>query len=129
MQILTRYLDDIHYNEKGFTLLEMIMVVAVLALLSSVVLPNLAASLSNAQVAAANTEVANVETAVISYYGSHGYWPSDTNTDLVSDGYLSTDSVYNYTFDEFGRVNVEDETTWPNDANVTWSVAYHMWHK
>ena len=127
MQILARPLDDAHHREKGFTLLEVLMVVAILALLASVVLPNVITYLSTTQVAVANLEVINVETAAVAYYGIHFHWPSDTNTDLVSEGYLSNAAVYSYAFDEFGRVNVEDGTAWPNGASVTWSAADHMW--
>ncbi len=129
MQILAGHLDDAHYHEKGFTLLEMLIAVAILGLLAAVVTLNLSANLRNAQIAAANNEVANVETAAVAYYATYRDWPSDVHTDLFVGGYVSSSPLYNYGFDEFGRVNVEDGTTWPNDVNIAWSAANHIWQK
>jgi hypothetical protein len=79
--------------------------------------------------AAANTEVANVEAAAAAYYAVNGSWPSNTYKDLVEGGFLSKLPVYNYTFDSFGRVVVIDGTAWPKDSTITWSAAEHKWRR
>jgi len=73
------------YGEKGFTLLELLIVVAILGILAAVLVPNLASFLGTGKVAAANTEVANVETAALAYYADNdGVWPTDCTTPNVS---------------------------------------------
>jgi hypothetical protein len=78
---------------------------------------------------AANTEVANVETAAAAYYAEYEGWPSNTNTDLFNEGFLGSQAVYDYNFDSFGRVIVPGDTAWPNDSNVNWSTGGQKWQR
>ncbi len=117
------------HKASGFTLIELLIVIAVLGILAVVVAPNVASFFSSGNVAAANTEVANVETAALGYYAdNNGTWPTDANL-LSTKGYLSNAPVYNYQFTTSGKVSVADGTAWPNDANVAWNNASHQWKK
>ena len=121
-------------GEKGFTLMELLIVVAVLGVLAAVLVPRLTTFFSTGQVAAANTEVANVESAAMAFYAdNNGTWPDDTNLAAASlmtpIQYLSAAAVFNYTFDADGRVVVPVPTTWPNDDNVHWNADDHKWEK
>lgn len=51
-------------NEKGFTLVELLIVVAILGILVAVVLPNFTGLLSNASTSAGSAELRIVQTAV-----------------------------------------------------------------
>jgi len=116
-------------GDKGFSLVELLIVIAVLGILAAVVVPNVARFFSTGNVAAANTEVANVETAALAYYAdNNGTWPTDANT-LHTEEYLNDAPVYNYGFDASGKVEVADGTKWPKDENVVWVVAEHQWKK
>ena len=116
-----------HHGEKGLTLIEILIALAILGILAAIIVANTAVFSSTGRIAAANTEVANVETAAMAYYANNKIWPSDTNTDLANSGYLNGTAVYDYSFDSFGRVVVPDETTWPNDGTISWSTANHKW--
>ena len=134
-----RFRRTFRHGEKGFTLMELLIVIAVLGILAAVLVPRMGAFLSSGQAAAANTEVANVETAALAFYADASTWPVDTNTAGTTslrhgpggEQYLSKDAVYNYAFGAAsdGKVVVVDDTAWPGDGSVKWDVALHIWMK
>jgi type IV pilus assembly protein PilA len=137
---MRRLMKGLRRGEKGFTLIELLIVVAILGILAAIIVPNLASFLSTGNVAAANTEVANVESAALAYYAdNNGTWPTDCTSAGVSlrdppgtaDPYLSADPVYNYLIGQAssGKVVVPADTAWPKDAKVVWNVAAHQWKK
>ena len=117
------------YGEKGFTLIELLIVVAILGILAAVIVPNLATFLGTGKVAAANTEVANVETAALAYYADNdGIWPDGTNTPAGTclrdppggDPYISADAVDDYTFDTYGQAVPDGTAGWGTDTALVW---------
>jgi len=111
--------------------MELLIVIAILGVLFAVLVPRIGTFFSSGQMAAANEEVARVETAALGYYGDYnGQWPpSDCNTDLLPD-YLNKEAVhYNYEFDADGLVIVPDGQVSAVDANVEWNEAKHSWEK
>jgi prepilin-type N-terminal cleavage/methylation domain-containing protein len=133
-----RFVRKFRHGQKGFTLMELLIVIGILGVLAAVLVPRLSTFLSSGQVAAANQEVAGVETAALAFYADNSYWPEDCNTtagECLMDGpggiqYLSSAPIAKYTFYEDGKVTPTDDTDpWPNDANVIWSVDDHKWVK
>jgi type IV pilus assembly protein PilA len=118
-------------GEKGFTLIELLIVVAILGILAAVIVPNLAGFLGTGNVAAANTEVANVESASLAYYADHdGVWPDDSD-DLVAD-YLSATTKYGtYAIGagSFGKVTGVTLLGPATAAKIHWDGANHKWVK
>lgn len=60
---------------KGFTLVELLIVVIILALLAAIVVPQFASSTDDAKLASLDTTLSNVRSAVDLYYQQHGEYP------------------------------------------------------
>ena len=59
-------------GEKGFTLIELLIVVAILGVLAAVVIPNVGRFIGRGETESAETELANVQSAVISMMVDNG---------------------------------------------------------
>lgn len=130
---MKRFLKSFRHGQRGFTLIELIIVIAILGILAAVLVPNLAGFIGTGKVAAYNTEVANVETAALAYYADHnGIWPS-TSTELYNaldpdNSYISALPGFLYGFDTWGKVLITDNTSYSADEpNIIWDVANHQW--
>ena len=59
-------------GEKGFTLIELLIVVAILGVLAAVVIPNVGRFIGRGETESAKTELANIQSAVISMMTDQG---------------------------------------------------------
>ena len=66
-------------NEKGFTLIEVVVVVAVIAILAAVLTPYITKYIDDSKVAKARNEVQVIAAAVTNAYKDLGRWPNRTN--------------------------------------------------
>ena len=125
---MARFLKTLHSGQKGFTLMELLIVVAILGILAAIVVPNFVGFINTGEVAAANTEVASVESAASAYLAENdGVFPADSDA-LETGGYLSKATVYaTYLFDIFGRVTNPSEKAAAD--SITWNEAEHKWEK
>jgi prepilin-type N-terminal cleavage/methylation domain-containing protein len=94
-----------HRGEKGLTLIELLIVVAILGIIAAVIIPNIGTFMTMGVVSAANTEAENVKTASLAYYADAGVWPADTGSTSgnysFSDYYAGTLKA-SYSFDSDG---------------------------
>ena len=91
-----------HKGQKGLTLIELLIVVAILGIIAAVVIPNLGAFMITGRISAANTEVENVKTASLAYYAENEEWP--VNSDDLN-LYMAGNLTGSYTFDpDYGWV-------------------------
>jgi prepilin-type N-terminal cleavage/methylation domain-containing protein len=78
-------------NNQGFTLVELLIVVIILAILAAIVVPQFASSTDDAKVAALDSTLANIRSAIDLYYQQHGEYPG-ANT-AVDAGCGATDGT------------------------------------
>jgi len=123
------FVKGLHQGEKGFTLIELLIVVAILGILAAVIVPNLPGFLGTGNVAAANTEVANVESAALAFFADNdGAWPDDSDN-LAADYINDTPKYAVYEFDAYGRVGTVTTTQAATDAGIAWDADDHEWQK
>jgi general secretion pathway protein G len=77
----------IAYRRRGFTLIELVIVMSVIALLLTLALPRYFQSLDNARVNVQRQNIAAIREAIDKYFGDQGRYPDSLN-DLVEKRYL-----------------------------------------
>lgn len=63
--------------QKGFTLVELLIVVIILAILAAIVVPQFASSTDDAKLSSLDNTLANMRSAIDLYYQQHGEYPGD----------------------------------------------------
>ncbi len=69
-------------NQKGFTLIELMIVVAIIGILAAVAIPAYSDYLKRSKVAEAVSLLSGLKTPTEEWYGSTGEWPDIITTDL-----------------------------------------------
>lgn len=79
-------------KSRGFTLIEMVVVLAVVAILAAILTPTIAKNINDAKISRANNEAQVIGAAIGSFFKDVGRWPTagttlaDTQTLLYSNG-------------------------------------------
>ena len=66
-----------YYMQRGFTLVELLIVVIILAILAAIVVPQFASSTDDAKSSALDSTLSNMRGAIDLYYQQHGKYPSN----------------------------------------------------
>jgi prepilin-type N-terminal cleavage/methylation domain-containing protein len=66
--------------QKGFTLVELLIVVIILAILAAIVVPQFASSTDDAKVSSLDSNLANIRAAIDLYYQQHGEYPGNVTS-------------------------------------------------
>ena len=88
----SRFMEKRNDNYKGFTLVEIMVVVLVIAILTGFLIPNLLRAKMEANDASARATLRSIGTALETYMGINHAYPPDTTSLLgASPPYLNTD--------------------------------------
>jgi len=119
---------QLRHGERGVTLIEILIVVAIMAIIAAVIIPNVTAFRATGVLAAANEEASNVKTAAIAHYAREERWPDDSGE--LAD-FLAGDLRAMYVFNDDGLINDETDPTieggWGNV--VEWDEDGQKWKK
>ena len=90
-------------DKRGFTAIELIIIIAILAILTAVVVPSVSSLITTGNITAANIEALNIKTAASAYASNNGSFPSDSdylwNDPTETDEYISSPPRAYYIFD------------------------------
>jgi len=99
-------------GEKGFTLIELLIVVAILGVLAAVVIPNVSRFMGAGKEEAAETELANIQTAVIAMMVDNGLSKLDNPVDGADPNFATNDMT------KFPDVTPVADKTYPEGADA-----------
>ena len=110
-------------GQRGFTMIELLIVVFIIGLLASAIIPNIEGFKGTGTLSAARTELQNVKTAAAGFYAERNVWPGDSNE--IS-GFISDKPNAIYIFDTTnGLVIGVKNVTWTgiawSDKDATWT--------
>ncbi len=101
---------------RDFDAIEILTVIAIIGILASVIIVSVLRFLETSTLNAAKTEMANVKTAALAYYGQHNAWPPDSRS--LTPWIEGTIKAI-YVFDgSTGLITGVSAVTWPW---ITWS--------
>jgi len=87
-------------RRSGFTLIDLMMVIAILAILAALTLPLVGQHVDKAEQAMAESNLAAAQKAVQVYYTTHGRFPDELTNDLFTQGEpLDMPEGYSLTYD------------------------------
>lgn len=110
---MSRYADcsSTRQRRRGFSLVEMVLVVTILGVLASIAIPRMTTASSSAQQNALQATLANVRKAIDIYYAEHDRYPGYDHVTGLPDGTAFLDQLLKYS-DFRGETNSTPNNTY-----------------
>ena len=111
-------LQKMRNNDKGFTLIELMIVIAIIGILAAIAIPNFVSYRQRSYNSSAQSDLKNAMTTQEAYFVDNARYTSDSGR-LVSSGYTASANVSLFST---GSVNGYTMTTYHSSGNTTWTV-------
>lgn len=129
-------MKQFRYGEKGFTLVELLIVIAILGVLTAVAVPNVGRFMGRGEVESANTEYSTLQTAVMAIVADAGRSDVAVATGITSGSSISVGGTA-YALSDYvtgtikGTYSIDTDgvitgTSYPGD--VYWDSTNHVWY-
>jgi prepilin-type N-terminal cleavage/methylation domain-containing protein len=119
-----KFMQGLHRGEKGFTLMELLIVLAILGIIAAVVIPSGAGLMTSGVLNAAQTEAEHVKTAAAGYVGEYGGWPD--SSDDVGFFFEGDSDALKATY-HFGSDGIIDSVSDQEWEDIHWDVDSQTW--
>jgi type IV pilus assembly protein PilA len=130
-----KILKQFRHGEKGFTLVELLIVIAILGVLTAVAVPNVGKFMGRGEVESANTEYNTLQTAVMAIMADAGRSDVTAASDITQGSSITVGTTA-YALSDYvtgtikGTYSIADTgvltgTSYP--GNVWWDSTNHVW--
>ncbi len=127
-------------KKKGFTLIELIVAIAIISILAAVIAPKAVKTIEKAKVARVVSDMRTVRNAALSFYNDVGFWPGSMWGTMPHDpyspgkygeGFLNPPILRNPSGDDTGGQAAKRIATWDGPYLETWPISpwgiAYMW--
>jgi len=109
-------------NEKGFTLIELMIVIAIIGILAAIAIPQFSAYRTRAKNSAANADLRNACTAQEAYYVDYQTYATDVDALTVQYGLYLSDGVTISIDSNNTTANTYVMTAWHSEGDQSYTV-------